>query len=124
MAYRIAEPDAGKRHTQLEGIGMGVASYNRGSAVIRRRFAMEARPHEYEFMDDLNALPKYDDAGTPFDEIHFVSSHGGWFAECPKTGFGYFYKSLREAVRRWNVSVYGYKNGKWLAKPITKGACQ
>lgn len=99
---------------------MGAAAEHRGNRLIRRQLDEEKRPVEFEMMDDLNALQKYDDAGMPFGPIHFVSSHGGWFAECPKTGFGYWYPSLREAVRSWNVVVNGYDSGRWLAVPFSR----
>ena len=94
---------------------MGVAAYNRGSKAISDHISREARPIEFQMMDMLNALPKYADAGTPFGPIHFVFSHGGCWAECPRTGFGYHYKTLHEAVKRWNVVVVGFSDGAWLA---------
>jgi len=69
--------------------------------------ASEGQPSINEmFLRDLNALPKRTNAQRPFGDIHFVSSHGGWFAECPTTGFGYFYRTLREAVTAWRVAVF------------------
>lgn len=99
---------------------MGIAATYRGNAVISQQIAAEARPVEFVLMDDLNALPKYDDASTPFGEVRFVAGHGGMWAECPVTGFGYWYPNLREAVRRWRVEIYGYEHGAWLARPIVK----
>jgi hypothetical protein len=98
---------------------MGVAAYNRGSNVIREQIAAQERPVEFVMMDNLNAIPKYEDAGTPSDTIHFgYDERGVWWAECPKTGFGYFYKSLREAVRRWRVVIRECRNGVWIADPM------
>lgn len=71
-------------------------------------------------MSELNALPKFEDAGTPFSEVHFIVGHGGWWAECPTTGFGYWYGTLREAVRRWRVEIHSYDNGIWIARPLPK----
>lgn len=45
------------------------------------------------------------DAVRPFGPIHFVPGHGGWWAECPKTGFGFWYPTLRAAVRRYLVRI-------------------
>jgi hypothetical protein len=67
-------------------------------------------------MERLNGLEKYPDAGTPFGPVHFVAGNDGFWIECPKTGFGFHYKSLHEAVKRWRVTVTGFDNGKWLAK--------
>ena len=99
---------------------MGVAAYQRGNALIRRQFDADERKAEFQMMDNLNALPKFPDAGTPFGVIHFVHSHGVWFAECPVTGFGYWYKTLREAVRRWRVTITEYRHGVWVAKPMPR----
>ncbi len=96
---------------------MGVAAWNRGSGNISRQLDNEARPSEFRMMDDLNALPKFDCAQTPFGDINFIRDRGVWVAECPKTGKGYWYKTLRDAVRSWNVSVIGYENGVWRAIP-------
>lgn len=96
---------------------MGVAAYARGSALIARHLDHEARPVEFIMMDELNALPKKDRAPVPFGEIRFVAGRSGWWAECPRTGFGYHYPTLREAVRSFRVEVYGYLSGCWLARP-------
>jgi len=96
---------------------MGAAAYRRGSALITRQLDASQRRPEYRLMDDLNALPKYDDAGTPFGPIQFVWEKGVWWAECPQTGFGYHYPTLREAVRRWRVTITGSHHGIWLAEP-------
>ena len=98
---------------------MGIAAYNRGTAAIKRQIDSNKRPLEFEIMDILNSLPKYPDAGTPHGPIEFVSGHGGVYAECPVTGFGFWYATLHEAVKRWNVRINGYDMGKWLAVPIT-----
>lgn len=96
---------------------MGVAAYNRSSAVVRQMINDQQRPVEFRLMDELNAIPKYEDAGVPFGPIRFVHSHGGWWAECPVTGFGYWYRTLREAMRRWHVVIHTYEHGAWLAEP-------
>ena len=99
---------------------MGVAAYQRGSASIRKQLEDEARAVEFVLMDRFNALPKHEDAGTPFGEIRFIGGHGGVWAECPVTGFGYWYRTLSEAVRRWRVELYGYQHGIWLARPLER----
>ena len=59
----------------------------------------EARPVEFEIMEWLNALPKYGDAGRPFGPIQFVSGNNGVWAVCPRTGFGFWYHTLPEAIK-------------------------
>jgi hypothetical protein len=95
---------------------MGIAAYNRGTALIARQFDAEARAVEFEIMERLNALPKYEDAGTPFGPIQFVSGNNGVWAECPQTGFGFCYHTLTEAVRRWKVTVVAFQDGAWIAE--------
>lgn len=84
---------------------MSVKAENRYKAFASREAAAKFPSHNDQFVLDLNAIPKTDDAARPFDEIHFVSSHGGWFAECPTTGYGFWYRTLREAVRQWRVTI-------------------
>lgn len=94
---------------------MGIAAYNRGSNALSDRITAESRPCEFVMMDVLNGLKKYEDAGTPFGPLQFVLSHGGCFAECPTTGFGFFYPTLFEAVKRWRVRITEFRNGVWVA---------
>ena len=98
---------------------MGIAAYNRGTQLLARKIDAEARPAEFAMMDDLNALPKLPGSATPFDAIHFTPGHGGWWAECPTTGFGYWYRTLRQAVRSWNVSVHAHTGETWIAAPLS-----
>lgn len=101
---------------------MGIAAYNRGSASIARAFAESypKRPVEFEIMDHLNALPKYADGGRPFSTIRFESGNAGVWAVCPVSGFGFWYKTLHEAVRRWKVDIVGFDCGVWIAEPRRK----
>jgi len=99
---------------------MGIAAYARGSALTRRYIDSAARSVEFDLMEQLNALPKDETAPTPFGEIQFVPGHGGWWAQCPKSGYGFHYPSLRMAVRRWRVEIYGYQDGCWLARPMPR----
>ncbi len=95
---------------------MGIAAYNRGSLAISRQIDTEARPVEFEMMERLNALPKYRDAGKPFGPIQFVFANGGFWAQCPITGYGFWYRTLTEAVQRWRVQIVAFENGVWLAE--------
>jgi len=96
---------------------MGIAAYNRGTEAIRRDIAKGDRAAEFQMMDRINAIPRQSGAKTPFGPIHFISSHGGWFAECPVTGFGHWYKTLIQAVSAWRVDVVAHRNGDWIAAP-------
>lgn len=84
---------------------MGVAAYNRGSRAVAEQISQEAASADLQLLRDLNAEPKLKNAPVPFGPIHFVPGHGGWFATCPTTGFGYWYKTLREAVRAFQVVI-------------------
>ena len=100
---------------------MGVAAYNRGSMLIRRQINDAARPVQFAMMDELNSLPKLPGAQTPFAPVRFVAGHGGWWIECPTTGRGFWYRSLRRAVQSWNVAITGWsddENGTWTAIPL------
>lgn len=98
---------------------MGIAAYNRGTAALRREIDSESHPVEFEILERLNALPKYADAGKPFGPIQFVadSVRGGFWAQCPVTGFGFWYRTLPEAIRRWRVEIIAFDCGKWIAAP-------
>lgn len=101
---------------------MGVAAYNRGTKAIRERIQQEyedTHPREFEMMGLLNSLPKYPDCGKINEPVLFSFCNNVWWIN-PKRkpdGFGYFYKTLHEAIKRWNVNVIGYDNGVWEAIP-------
>ena len=96
---------------------MGIAAYNRGSSALSNSLDREARV-EFEIMDNLNALVKFPDAGTPFGPIWFSAGNGGVWAECPVSGKGFWYRTIHEAVRRWNVQIVGFEYNHWIAQPI------
>ena len=103
---------------------MGVAAENRWKAHSKRYFDEQARPVAFEIMDRLNSLPKYADAGKPFGPIAFKNDGKRWWALDPNkmfSGFGYWYPSLNEAVKRWHVVVTEYDATKdiWLAVPFS-----
>lgn len=86
---------------------MGIAAYNRGSRAISAQIDREATPDELVLIRDLNSEPRDPEAPIPFGPIVFVPGHGGWWATCPVTGFGYWYPTLRKAVRSLDVTVVG-----------------
>lgn len=97
---------------------MGAAAYHRGSRSLSRQMDAEQRPVEFVLMDELNALPKYPDAGRPFGPVQvFYAPQGIWWIECLTTGYGFWYRSLRELVKRWEITIIGYTHGVWDAIP-------
>lgn len=100
---------------------MGVAAYNRSSNAIRKIIAEDSRKVEFEIMDRLNAIQKYDDAGTPRSSVQILNSNGRWWITgYEKDSYGYWYRSLDELMRRWNVVITGYDavNNFYSAEPI------
>lgn len=95
---------------------MGAAAEHRYQAFAAREADAVSPDHNAAFIRDLNALPKHNGARPPFGDIVFVQSHGGWFAECPTTGYGYWYRTLREAVCSWRVAVF-VDGGKLIGQP-------
>jgi hypothetical protein len=109
---------------------MGIAAYNRGSNAIAALIEADREqlhPKEFEIMDILNSKPKYEDCGQIKEPVLFTFSHGVWWVNVERKpdGFGWWYRSLAEAVKRWDVVVTGYNNGTWRAVPISTvgGGC-
>lgn len=90
---------------------MGAAAYNRGSALLSTTISRETgtddaqRQSVIAMMDSLNLLQRSPTALRPFGPIRFVAGHGGWYAECPTTGHGFWYRSLRMSVSEWAVTI-------------------
>ena len=103
---------------------MSIAAYNRGTAHLRRQTDANQRHTAFVMMDELNALPKVAGARKPFNTVHIQAGNGGWWATCPVTGYGFWYKSLRSAVQHWDISIIGYDEttGTWVAEPNTEPA--
>ena len=102
---------------------MGVAAEYRWKMKCRRDVDALARPVAFDLMDRLNELEKYPDAVMPFGPIVFKHDGKRWWAldhEKMFSGFGYWYPSLPEAVRRWCVMLTEYDEIKsqWLAVPV------
>jgi len=105
---------------------MGHASFRRGAQAIRRSLEREQRAVEFRLLEDLNALPKYPDAGLPLRplRIDYDAAHDiWWFADAVAgpAGFAYWYSSLREGLRRWQIALTGYDatTGTYSAIPRT-----
>ena len=105
---------------------MGVAAYNRGSALISRQIDRDQRPREFEFMDEFNAVPKRAGAGTPFGPVVIKTDQSGnwWILDPEKLfgGFGFVYPTMREIMARWRIVVTGYDSATdtWHAEPMPR----
>jgi hypothetical protein len=92
---------------------MGVAAYNRGSQAIRRQLDDAAPDALTHLAHGLNAAPRAPDAGAPFPTeqgLTLAPGHGGWWLSCNVTGFGYWYRTPWQAMRRWLVDVVAIAN--------------
>ena len=96
---------------------MGAAAYNRGTKALSDQIDHEARDSGFVLMADLNAMPKNEGAPKPFGPIHFTYGHGGYWAECPTTGRGYHYKTLRAAVAAWRVTITEIRGPVLIGQP-------
>lgn len=96
---------------------MSARAENRYRAFAARQAEAATASHHERLLGDLNAMPKDPGAATPFGDIVFVQGHGGWWAECPVTGFGYWYATLRGAVRAWSVAVF-WDGGRLIGQPL------
>ncbi len=98
----------------------GSQPYNRGTQAIGQQIDAAKRAAEFELMDIFNSLPKFEDAGKPFGLVQIVSGNGGFWIECPKSGFGFWYPTLWEIARRWKVALVGFDCGVWACATADK----
>lgn len=100
---------------------MGIAAYNRGTERIRKDADARERDPAFILMEELNAIAKHPNAARPFGPIVFVyDGRSHWHALDPNkrfSGFGYWYRTLREAVSAWRVQVIEYRNGEYYSVP-------
>lgn len=103
---------------------MGAAAEHRGNRLIRDQLNAEQRDPIFQFMEDVNAQPKYPDAGYYPHPVTLSPGNGGWWAEPEgfKAPYGYWYPSVREAVRRWRMELVAYDapSATWRALPILR----
>lgn len=85
---------------------MSARSENRYKAFARREADAKMPDHIAILVADLNAQKKNEGARAPFMDAVLKQGHGGWWMECPITGYGFWYKTIRAAVRAWRVTVY------------------
>ena len=99
---------------------MSNAAYNRGSRAIRNQVEQHARPIEFAMMDDYNAMPKHEPAKAPFLPVAITPGHGGFWLYDPRTSFGFWYRTLADAVRSWRIALTGYdaRTQTWTAIPL------
>ncbi len=111
---------------------MGAAAEHRGNRLISRQIEAEQRPVVFALMDELNAMPKYPDCGQVYAPvvIQYDSVHSCfWIMDAVKRerGWGWYYPSLRECLRRWAILLteYNATTQIWTAipwsSPNTKG---
>ena len=98
---------------------MSKAAYDRGSQAIRNQVDQHSRAVEFSMMDDYNALPKYPGAPTPFSDVVISTWRGGHWLADPEDDFGFWYRTLADAVRSWDIDLTGYDASKqtWTATP-------
>lgn len=117
---------------------MGIAAYNRGSQVIAKQINRDypKKNVAFEIMDRINALPKFkhgtlsreilDSKIVPFSDkvtIFYDKQQNVWWILDPVKlfdGFGYFYKSLEDLIRSWDIYLTGYDEtlNHWYAEAI------
>jgi len=109
---------------------MGVAAYNRGSHLIRTQLAETVRPSEFVWMEELNQLERYPDAGKPFGPVRILydAPHKVWWLQDAlkgDRGWGWWYASLRELCKRWQIVIVSYDatTGIYQAEPDAKPEC-
>jgi hypothetical protein len=100
---------------------MSAASESRYRAFAARQAQAGAPSLNESFVRALNAIPKEFMAPTPFDDVHFIRGNNGWWAECPTTGFGYWFKTLRKAVAAFNVAIFMDGN-RLVGQPVRTGS--
>ena len=98
---------------------MSNAAYNRGSQCIRNQVEQNQRPAIFAMMDDYNAMPKHAGSVAPFLPVEIVPGNGGMWVSDPRTGYGFWYRTLAEAVRSWEIDLTGYDASRraWAAQP-------
>lgn len=109
---------------------MGIAAYNRGSISISNQIAIDhpIRPTAFVVMERINALPKFHSPTvyrTPFspvlieydlqNKIYLMMS-----VEKLYDGFSYWYPTLSDAVRNWNIALteYDETTRRWYCEDI------
>ena len=105
---------------------MGAAAEHRGNNLIRRQLSAQQRPAALEIMESLNAVEKTPDCGRPFGPlcIRYDAEKSLFFlmdAKHQEAGFSVWYSSLRELMRRWDITITGYDATRdiWSAVPRT-----
>lgn len=99
---------------------MSTRAENRYGAFAARQATAAVPSHNEVVVRYLNELEKDPGARKPFGDIVFVPGHKGWWAQCPTTGFGFWYPTLCEAVRAWRVAVF-IDGGRLVGQPVRNG---
>lgn len=95
---------------------MGAAAYNRGSKLIAQQCAAQVDADMVR-LEMFNAMPKRSDARRPFGPIEFAPGHGGFWASCPVSGYGFWYRDLRDAIKSFDVDLVSVSGDTFHAVP-------
>jgi len=90
---------------------MGIAHYNRGTALISRQFAAENHP-DSRMVADLEACAD-DNSTVLFADVLISRGNGGWWAEDPVKRSGFWFPQLRMIFKRWSLRVIRYDAAKF-----------
>lgn len=99
---------------------MGAAARQRGDRLIRQQCAAEDRSPAMALLADLAAIVPHPQAQAPWGPCDIVEGHGGWWLTCPLTGFGFWYKTLRQCFIEWRITPTGYADGVYHVAPVPK----
>lgn len=93
---------------------MGVAAWNRGSALVERQITESLGDHHMKtIIDDLNALPKSPNAARLFcNTVIRLAANGRqwWIMDNQNDGwaaYGFVYSKLRDLVRDNKIAITG-----------------
>jgi hypothetical protein len=99
---------------------MSIKAYNRGSQAIANQMRQNDRPVEFEIMDNLNAIPKRNDARWIMQTAKIIRGNSGfWITGSSPVSFGFWHKRLRDLMASWRITVTGYDATKqeWTVEP-------
>ena len=85
---------------------MGIAQYNRGTALISRQFSAEHHP-DSRMVADLEACAD-ESSSVPFGNVLISRGNGGWWAEDPDKRSGFWFPQLRMVFKRFRLRVLRY----------------
>lgn len=77
----------------------------------------------HEVIFDLNRIDRNDDAKTPLSDVilQYDKYHDVWWIMDKikkESSLSYWYKTLRELIKHWNIIITDYANNEFIASPI------